>query len=394
MFLSALLSSLLFAQISVPALPATTPDPAYPIHVQLAQSGATGDVYGMTYFGRGNILGTSLTGFDYSSDCYRQTGSMQNHDPSQYFQARWKKQDLRLEILLQEIGNKHPTRCELKVTPHPGPYNLTTQIIRPATTSTPSIAATVPNANYPLHVQLQVTRSSSNPSYGSDMEGRGNILGSPDTGFDFVSTCDQRLFINVSPNRDSNEFYQARWKEKDLKLEILLQEIGSKQPSPCELKVTVRQTPYTLANQASRPATMPPLSVAATVPNADYPLHVQLQLSRSSFSPANGADMEGRGNILGPPDIGFDFVSNCDYRLPMNGSMNRDPSEFYQARWKEKDTNLEILLQQVGSKDVSSCLMNVTVRPQPYTLFPIRPVPTALPSVTTAPSPPRQPAPQ
>ena len=68
MFLSALLSSLLFAQISVPALPATTPDPAYPIHVQLAQSGATGDVYGMTYFGRGNILGTSLTGFDYSSD--------------------------------------------------------------------------------------------------------------------------------------------------------------------------------------------------------------------------------------------------------------------------------------------------------------------------------------
>ena len=45
---------------------------------------------------------------------------MQNHDPSQYFQARWKKQDLRLEILLQEIGNKHPTRCELKVTPHRG----------------------------------------------------------------------------------------------------------------------------------------------------------------------------------------------------------------------------------------------------------------------------------
>ncbi len=112
MFLPALLSSLLFAQLA-PAIPATAPDPDYPIHVQLAQVGVTGGTY-LSYYGRGNIIGDNPTGFDYASDCYRQLGPIQNRDPNAVYQARWKKQDQRLEILLQEIGSTHTSRCELK----------------------------------------------------------------------------------------------------------------------------------------------------------------------------------------------------------------------------------------------------------------------------------------
>jgi len=380
MFLPALLFSFLFAQISVPALPATTPDPAYPIHVQLAQTGATGGAFGMTYFGRGNIMGPSLTGFDYSSDCYRQTGSMQNHNPSDYIQARWKKQDLRMEILLQEIGSKHTTRCELKVTLSQTPYNLTNSTTRATGLPTPYIAATVPNAAYPLHVQLQVSRSSFSPVDGSSMEGRGNILGPPDTGLDFVSSCEQRLPLNLSMNRDPNEFYQARWTEQDARLEILLQEIGSKQTTPCELKVTLRSAPYRLFNATATagvgfniPAQVPP-SIPAIAPNPDYPLHVQIHVTHGSFG-TNGNHAEGRGNILDTPQVGFDFYDSCDQRLPMG----YQPDVVYQARWKQQDKTLQILLQEVGSNRISPCDLELTIQPQPYNLFPGRPAPAIAP---------------
>jgi hypothetical protein len=147
MFFPALLSSLLFAQLA-PSIPATAPDPAYPIHIQLAQTGVSGGTY-MSYYGRGNILGDNPTGIDYASDCYQQSGSMQSRDPTAVYQARWKKQDQRLEILLRQIGSTHTSRCVLKVTMQPTPYQL-----YPANpvSSAPFIAAMDPNPDYPVRV--------------------------------------------------------------------------------------------------------------------------------------------------------------------------------------------------------------------------------------------------
>ena len=411
MFLPALLSSLLFAQISVPTLPANTPDPNYPIHVQLEQMGEPVGAF-TNFFGRGNILGDKPTGFDYVSDCFRQAEPIHSLDPNAYYQARWKKQDLRLEILLQEIGNTHTSRCELQVTLSRAPYNLTSQttapppanqtvrppstnqtvrpapptqtarpvLVPPSSMPPPSVAATVPNPDYPLHVQLQVSRSSFSPVDGSSMEGRGNILGPPDTGLDFVSSCEQRLPLNLSMNRDPNEFYQARWTEQDARLEILLQEIGSKQTTPCELKVTLRSAPYRLFNATATagvgfniPAQVPP-SIPAIAPNPDYPLHVQIHVTHGSFG-TNGNHAEGRGNILDTPQVGFDFYDSCDQRLPMG----YQPDVVYQARWKQQDKTLQILLQEVGSNRISPCDLELTIQPQPYNLFPGRPAPAIAP---------------
>jgi hypothetical protein len=255
MFLPALLSSLLFAQLA-PAIPATAPDPDYPIHVQLAQVGVTGGTY-LSYYGRGNIIGDNPTGFDYASDCYRQLGPIQNRDPNAVYQARWKKQDQRLEILLQEIGSTHTSRCELKVTLEPTPYQLNTA--NPAS-SPPFIAATAPNPDYPLRVQLTVTRSSFSSSNGSHAEGRGNILDKPELGFDFSDSCDQRLSVHYDPN----QFFQARWKKKDATLEILLQEVGSNKISFCDLVLTIQPHPYELSPFHRLPETQPPLSTSPT----------------------------------------------------------------------------------------------------------------------------------
>ena len=41
-----------------------------------------------------------------------------------------------------------------------------------------------------------------------------------------------------------NEFYQARWKKPNRKLEILMQRIGSDHVDKCELDVALKQVPY------------------------------------------------------------------------------------------------------------------------------------------------------
>jgi len=114
------------------------------------------------------------------------------------------------------------------------------------------------------------------------------------------------------------------------------------------------------------PGIMSPPFIAATAPDPNYPLHVQLMTTRSGFSTSTGAHAEGHGNLLGPPVAGFDFADVCPQRL----ALDRDPNDFYQARWIEQDLRLEILVQEVGSRSVSKCEMNVTVRDRPYDLFP------------------------
>ena len=97
-------------------------------------------------------------------------------------------------------------------------------------------------------------------------------------------------------------------------------------------------------------------------PNPDYPVHVQV-LRTSANATRMGAHGFGRGNILGPPDRGIDFIYDCSQAILNNG-----PTEFYQARWKKPDQKLELLMQRTGSDHLDKCTIEITYKPVPYGL--------------------------
>ena len=153
---------------------------------------------------------------------------------------------------------------------------------------------------------------------------------------------------------------------------IIIQQIGKPRASLCELRVTLQQTPYRLYNPAVnassgggfRSLAQAPPNIPAIAPDPDFPLRIQIQVLRGMYSSMNGNHTEGRGNVLGSPNIGFDFYDSCDQRLPMGFNSN----QYFQARWKKQDTTLEILLQEVGSNKISRCDIELTIQPQPYDL--------------------------
>jgi hypothetical protein len=106
-----------------PADPAMAPNPDYPVHVHIfiaKANGGQGDYHG---FGRGNILGTDLQGFDYTFSCPQPFNN--NRQSAEFYQARWKKPNEKLEILLQPIGTNRINRCELNIAIKPHPYTAT-----------------------------------------------------------------------------------------------------------------------------------------------------------------------------------------------------------------------------------------------------------------------------
>jgi hypothetical protein len=100
---------------------------------------------------------------------------------------------------------------------------------------------TKPDANYPLHVHIFRTHGA-DTRRGDHGHGVADIL--PDgsrapQGVDFVYECP------VNPQANSGaEFYQARWKKPNLKLEILLQRVGSDKVEHCELDVQMKSRPF------------------------------------------------------------------------------------------------------------------------------------------------------
>jgi hypothetical protein len=102
---------------------------------------------------------------------------------------------------------------------------------------------------------------------GSHTEGRGNILDTPAVGFDFYNSCEQRLSLRYA----SSVVYQARWKRKDLTLEILLQEVGSNKIRPCDLELTLQPQPYDLSPVHRLSDTQPYPSTTPAVPRQPAP---------------------------------------------------------------------------------------------------------------------------
>jgi hypothetical protein len=241
-------------QNQAPAVPAIVSDPDYPLRVQLAQTGgSSGTFQKWSAWGHGNVLGSPAAGFDFTADCNERFAP--RPEAEQYFRARWKKQGERLEILIQEFGAPRISRCELKVAMQVQPYELNPTGSAPRLASMmpaarPAVPVTEPDANFPLRVQLWVRSMGSSSQFGSHAEGYGNVTGDPAAGFDFANTCPVRL----SFGRNGGDVYQARWVEKGLQLEVLVQEVGTHQESVCAMDVGMKAEPSSAPVPGVRPA--------------------------------------------------------------------------------------------------------------------------------------------
>ncbi len=260
----------LMLQNQAPAVPAIVSDPNYPLRVQLAQTGlSVGSSQHLDVWGHGNVLGTPLQGFDYTADCNQRFAPRPEGD--QYFRARWKKPGQRLEILIQEMGSDHIIVCELKVALqdqayelHPSGFGSSMMMGMPL--ARPAVPVLEPDPNFPLRVQIWVRSSGSSPS-GAHAEGYGNLQGETVTGFDFGNTCP----IRMSRGRNG-DLYQARWVEKGLRMEILVQEVGSRQENVCQLDVGLKSTPYSAPETGQRPTAQPGIhGPQAPTTNSDLP---------------------------------------------------------------------------------------------------------------------------
>ncbi len=230
----------LLLQSQAPAVPAIVSDPDYPLRVQLAQTGSNMSFNKVSAWGHGNVLGPPVEGFDYTADCNQPFAP--RPEGNQYFRAHWKKPGLKLEILIQEFGSERITVCELKVAMQEQAYDLNPagprMMMMPQ--AHPAVPVLEPDANFPLRVQLWVRSGGSSSQGGSHAEGYGNILGATPTGFDFGNTCPVRLAMG----RGGGDTYQARWVEQGLQMEILVQEVGTRQKNVCPLDVGMKSTPY------------------------------------------------------------------------------------------------------------------------------------------------------
>jgi hypothetical protein len=98
---------------AVPNTPTTTPDPAFPLKVQILAIHWNHNKYGTHGYGRANLLTPDVKGFDYTFDC---GDPFLTNRGDEFYGARWKKQDERLEIVEERIGSGGKTeKCELKV---------------------------------------------------------------------------------------------------------------------------------------------------------------------------------------------------------------------------------------------------------------------------------------
>ncbi len=250
--------SLILLQNQAPAVPAIVKDQDYPLRVQVAETGSTSSgLRKMTGYGHGNVLGPPVEGFDYTQDCNQRFAPRPEGD--QYFRARWKKQGQRLEVLIQEMGSDKVTACELKVAMQEQPYELnplrTGIRLGSMPVARPAVPVTEPDPNFPLRLQLWIMSSGSSSMAGAHAEGYGNVIGPPAQGFDFANECPIRLALG----RNRTDIYQARWVEQGLQMEILVQEVGTRQESVCRMDVGMKSAPYPVPEPGVR--LIPPVAV-------------------------------------------------------------------------------------------------------------------------------------
>ena len=105
---------------AAPDGPATVANPEFPLHARILNTHWNHINGGYQGYGRGDLLGDSPSGFDYTYSCSEPF--LHNAQKDEFYQARWKKEGQKLELLMQEMGSSHEQKCELKVSMKPQPY--------------------------------------------------------------------------------------------------------------------------------------------------------------------------------------------------------------------------------------------------------------------------------
>ncbi len=90
-------------------------DKEYPVHVKIFKADGLDHKDAFYGNGRGNILaedGSAMRGFQFTYSC---SGRLMVTTDDLFYQARWKKQDLRLELVTMRADGKHEDHCELQM---------------------------------------------------------------------------------------------------------------------------------------------------------------------------------------------------------------------------------------------------------------------------------------
>ena len=95
----------------------------------------------------------------------------------------------------------------------------------------------------------------------------------------------------------------------------------------------------------------------------DYPLHFHVvdgERTEDSYQDHGWgtANLSGAGATV----EGAEFKYDCSYGFLTNSQL----TGFYQARWVQPGSQLEVLLQRPGSDKVDRCKVQIELQPQPY----------------------------
>lgn len=115
----------------------------------------------------------------------------------------------------------------------------------------PRVTWSTPNPDYPLKVRVLSSDRHQERHSGmtfTNSYGSANILGNPNVGLDYTSTCEGG-FIH---NQEGGEYYQGKWKKQDREIEILVVETGQNHPEKCKIDVTLKPKPYSKDNPPPR----------------------------------------------------------------------------------------------------------------------------------------------
>jgi hypothetical protein len=241
--------------------------------------------------------------------------------------------------------------------------------VRPA-----KVAPYVPEVNadssFPMRVHLLTARwgGIANVYHGY---GSGNLLdGVSVEGFDYGFQCDVPFIENETPEQN----YQARWRRSPYQLEILVRQLGSNErPRMCTLRLAVREHAFDATNTARMShGVSSSLHVRWQDPDfayepkqPEYPVHFHV-LNGQRREDSYGDYGWGTANLTDPLAAngveGADYSFDCSYGFLTNSQS----TGFYQGRWVQQNSELEVLLQRPGSDKVDKCVVKVQIKPQPY----------------------------
>ena len=144
------LAVMILGQAEPPNVPVSQPNPDYPVHIRILENKWNRSLGTYTGFGRADLLDADHRGLDFTFECNQPF--LSNRLRGEFYQAKWKKQDQNLELLVQRVGSSHVTHCLLKTTMKQAAYSKASAdwtTPGPAPAAAPAPASPVPAATPP-----------------------------------------------------------------------------------------------------------------------------------------------------------------------------------------------------------------------------------------------------